>query len=300
MDYPDFEIIILPDEEETVPSGAILKKGNASVRVIPTGPVSPPEKRDIGLKHANGDILAFLDDDAWPEKDWIKKAVENFKDEGIAAVGGPAITCPNDNLRQKAGGEVYASILTSGKFVYRYVQKKRQEVDDFPTCNLFVRKHIMQQLGGFNTCLWPGEDTKLCLDITKKLGKKIIYEPKVLAYHHRRALFIPHIKQVANYALHRGWFVKKYPQTSLKPVYFIPSLFLCALFLGGVSSLFLMPLRAIYLLGLSLYAAIIFLFSVRRHLGLTVLVFEGIIATHLTYGMYFLKGLFLKKLPEEK
>ena len=103
LDYPDFEIIILPDEEETVPSGAILKKGNASVRVIPTGPVSPPEKRDIGLKHANGDILAFLDDDAWPEKDWIKKAVENFKDEGIAAVGGPAITCPNDNLRQKAG-----------------------------------------------------------------------------------------------------------------------------------------------------------------------------------------------------
>ena len=301
LDYPGFEILILPDKEGTVPARAIdnLSKGTVPIRIIPTGVVNPPQKRDMAIPLAKGEILAFIDDDAYPANDWLKNASKNFIDPEVAAVGGPAVTPAYDSLRQKASGLVYSSLLVSGQYSYRYLPKPRKEVDDYPSCNFLVRKSIMQELGGFDTNFWPGEDTKLCLDITKKLGKKIIYDPQVLVYHHRRPLFTPHLKQIASYALHRGYFVKKYSQTSLRLAYFIPTLFLSALIIGAVLSLISVPFRMIYLSGLSLYLFLVFISSIFKDLRLIPLVFLGIISTHLTYGFWFLKGLLSLRLKEE-
>jgi len=312
LDFSDFEILILPDEEfdsavscqlshACRQAGAFSKDYVAkSIKVIPTGKVSPAEKRDIALKYAKGEILAFIDDDAYPRKDWLKNAMKNFSDLQVAAVGGPAITAKEDNLRQRASGLVYASALTSGAYNYRYIPKPKREVDDYPTCNLLVRKSLMQELGGFDTKLWPGEDTKLCRDITKKLHKKIIYDPEVLVWHHRRQLFLPHLKQVARFALHRGYFTKRFSETSLRLSYFIPSLFLFALITGGIFSLVFRPLRPIYSSGLFLYFIIILISSISKELQVLFFVTIGKILTHITYGFYFLKGLLSSKLREER
>ncbi len=275
-------------------------KGTVPVRIIPTGPVSPAQKRDESLNYAKGETLAFIDDDAIPRKDWLKKAMNNFNDPQVAAVGGPAITHPGDTVRQKASGRVYQSPLVSGEYTYRYLPKKRMEVDDYPSCNFLIRKSIMQELGGFNTNFWPGEDTKLCLDITKRLGKKIIYDPEAIVYHHRRPLFLPHAKQVANYALHRGYFVKRYPSTSLRFAYFVPTLLLSAIVAGGILSAFFPHLRIIYFSAFSLYLSLVLLFSFSKQLCLIPLVFCGIALTHLAYGLYFIEGLLSQKLKEEK
>ncbi|MBN1914090.1 MAG: glycosyltransferase [Candidatus Omnitrophica bacterium] len=302
LDYPDFEIIILPDEIETVPAGGRGTCPSERARclsIIPTGPVGPSEKRDKAVDYAQGEILAFIDDDAYPHTGWLKHAVKIFEDPQVAAVGGPAITPENDNLRQKASGLVFASVLVSGDFIYRYLARKRREVDDYPTCNFLVRKTVMRQLGGFNTKFWPGEDTKLCLEITDFLKKKIIYDPKVLVYHHRREVFRGHLKQVSSYALHRGYFVKRYPKTSRRAAYFIPSIFVAGIILGGFFSLFLPAVRWLYLPGLLLYLLLVFIFSLKKDLRLTPLIFFSIIATHTSYGIYFLKGLFSIKLKEE-
>ncbi len=305
MDYPEFEIIILPDESfdsvlPCLPAGrGHRNQGNVHIKIVPTGPVSPAEKRDIALNYARGEILAFLDDDAYPRKDWLKNAINNFAEPMVAAVGGPAITAENDNVRQKASGLVYQSPLVSGKYVYRYLPKRRMEVDDYPSCNFLIRKSIMQTLGGFNTKFWPGEDTKLCLEITKRLKKKIIYDPAVLVYHHRRPLYLAHLKQVANYALHRGYFAKIYPETSFRLLYFIPTLFLFSLIAGAIFSLFLIPIRIIYSLALISYFSLVLIFSISKEPRFIPYLFSGIILTHITYGFYFLKGLLAKKLLEE-
>ena len=90
LDYSDFEILLLPDSE--------VKIDSPKVKVIPTGHIGPSEKRDLALKYATGEILAFIDDDAYPTQTWLKEAVKHFQDEKIAAVGGPAITPPDDSL----------------------------------------------------------------------------------------------------------------------------------------------------------------------------------------------------------
>ncbi len=224
LNYPDFEIIVLPDYP--------IKLSFSNLAVVPTGTVGPSEKRDKALTSSKGEILAFLDDDAFPMKEWLSNAVKYFGNKKVAAVGGPAVTPSSDSLLQKASGLVYSSFLGGGSIAYRYIPKSQREVDDYPSCNFLVRKSVMEEVGGFNCKFWPGEDTKLCKEITNDLNMKIVYAPDVLVYHHRRPLFIPHLKQVWSYAAHRGYFIKRFPETSLRLTYFLPSIFVLSSIFG--------------------------------------------------------------------
>jgi hypothetical protein len=104
---------------------------------------------------------------------------------------------------------------------------------------------------------------------------------------------------MASYALHRGYFAKKYPQTSLKGIYFLPSIFIIGLMLGGIISLYSVFFRMAYFLGLSVYLLLTLIFSFSRELRLIPFIFSGIILSHLAYGLYFLKGLLSRRLKEE-
>ena len=292
VDYPDFEVLVLPDEPVDWGDG---------VRVVPTGPVGPAAKRDLALDHATGDILAFLDDDAYPTRDWLAYAVRHFDDPSVAAVGGPAVTPEPDSPMQKASGHVYASLLGGGNYAYRYVAQSPREVDDYPTCNLLVRRVDFEAVGGFDTRFWPGEDTKLCLDLTQRLGKKIVYAPGAVVYHHRRALFGPHLRQVRSYALHRGYFAKRFPETSLRLSYFLPTLLVLGLVGGALLSVLLPALLPLYGVGVGLYlvAALVSAALTSRSLVWTPVVAAGIVATHVVYGIWFPIGLLTPMLSEE-
>jgi GT2 family glycosyltransferase len=292
----DFEIIILPDEIFSLPTNLQDKR----IKIIPTGKVGPAEKRDIAMKHTLGGILAFLDDDAYPRKDWLKNTKKYFENPSVGAVGGPAVTAPNDSVLQKVSGSFFSSFAGGGNYSYRYIPQKQREVDDYPTVNLLVRKNLMQEIGGFDTFYWPGEDTKLCLDIIKK-GKKIIYAPEVLVYHHRRSILVPHLRQIWNYAIHRGQFVKRLPETSFRLSYFLPSLFILGLFLGPILSVLIPILNTLYLSAVIIYLIFIFASSIvesvmEKKLPLLFLLIPTIFISHLTYGVGFILGLIKKEL----
>lgn len=305
-----FEIIIVTDKKERYPGAKIVSSRE------PT----PAYKRNLGAKIANGEILAFLDDDSYPSKDWLKNASKIFQSPiknqqlTVSGVCGPTLTPPNDNIYQKASGWVLASGLGSGGAgVYRNRVMPRREVDDFPSVNLLIRKADFEKVGGFDIKHWPGEDTKLCLDLTKKLGKRIIYDPGVLVYHHRRPVLVPHLKQISRYALRRGYFAKKFPETSLRVGYLLPSFFAYGLVLGGFLSLAFPIIYPIYYLIFSIYCLLLLisglevLFKEKNVLGvkkfyLAVLVMVSIFATHLVYGLLFPFGFFqkeLKTIPHE-
>ena len=75
LSYSDIEIIILPD---LLNKDCLLHRDSSfsqdqRIKIIPTGPVTPPQKRDIAINHARGEIVGFIDDDAYPVRDWAKK-----------------------------------------------------------------------------------------------------------------------------------------------------------------------------------------------------------------------------------
>jgi cellulose synthase/poly-beta-1,6-N-acetylglucosamine synthase-like glycosyltransferase len=282
LDYKNFEVILLPDEATENLEGT---------KIISTGPVTPGKKRNIGIANSAGEICAFIDSDAYPRRDWLKNAVKNLEDPEIAAVGGPGLTPEGDSLMQKAGGLVLSSFMV-GSLSKRYDSKNACVSDDIHSCNFVARKSVLADAGGWNEKYWPGEDTLICRAI-KSLGKKSIEAPDVVVYHHRHSLFKPHLKQVSRFGEHRGFFVKKFPENSVKLTYFLPTLLIFSLIIGMILSMVFPLFAYVMLFGVSTYlflglsAAIMQVKNPRLLLS----VWLGIIATHVVYGFFFLSGI---------
>ena len=299
--YPGpLEVLVLPDAAPQT-SDFVLRTSYFVLRTLPTGPVRPAEKRNIGIREAKGDIIAFLDDDAAPLPGWLERAARYFAAHpDIASVGGPAITPPDDPWLAQLSGRVYACRLVSGGYRRRYAPGLVCREEDLPSCNLFVRTSVLRDIGGFDTRHWPGEDTLLCQTITKERGLAMMYDPWVMVTHHRRPLFGPHLRQVGRYALHRGVFARRFPATSRKLAYFLPTLLLLGVVFGLPAS-FLHPwLRYAYLGTLAFYAVLVLLFTASPlHPISWLLTAFGVVATHLWYGARFLRGLCGAKLPSD-
>ena len=269
--YQNFEIIIATDK----------KSGK-----------NPAQKRNWAAQKAHGKYLAFIDADAYPEKHWLKNALKQLKPAHIAAVCGPNLTPPNNNLLQQISGFIWSTwIGAGGAGVFRNKEKKKKFVNDFPSSNLIVKKNDFNRVKGFNTLLWPGEDTKLCHDLVYKLNKKILYHPSIKVFHHRRPIFIPHLKQISRFGYHRSLFAKILPKTSRLPGYFGPPLFIPWLIITYFlfSPLFYLSLN-IYLTITAITAMGLILKTQNPLAG--ILFFITVPLTHLTYGLFFLKALF--------
>ena len=292
--YRRFDLVLLPD----APIPDFPERPWLSVR--PTGPMRPAQKRNLGARAAQGEVLAFIDDDAYPRTDWLANAAARIAGpNAIDALGGPGLTPPDDPPRAQLSGLVLASPLVSGNFRCRYfIQGPLRRVEDFPSCNLFVRKSAFEAIGGFREDYWPGEDTLLCADLQTS-GHALWYDPRLVVYHHRRPLFGPHLRQVGRYALHRGHFARRFGLNSRRLSYHLPSLFLLGLLLGPLAIAFLpllaIPYCAIVLLWLGLTGvdALVEAPTPRAILPLWL----GILATHLVYGARFLQGYLAPALP---
>jgi GT2 family glycosyltransferase len=297
LEGQSFEVILLPDQKL---NSSEINTYHFETQILPTGAVSPAIKRDIGAKHSNGEFLAFIDDDAYPSADWLSKVIDLFDDDTVTAVGGPQITPDSNSFWQQVSGAIFLSCL-NGRVVWRYwPATKGFDVDDWPSVNLVVRKKDFFSVGGFDSAYWPGEDTKLCHDlIGARKNNRIVYEPAARVFHHRRAGIGKHLKQIGNYGLHRGFFAKKFPKTSFKPVYFAPSCFFTFALFGWLS-LYSYPLSNLFYVGWILYGLAIIastwsIYHKIKKISVATATIPFMIVTHFWYGARFLQGFVFTK-----
>ncbi len=289
LDSNEWELIILPNELDR------NEWSDDRIKIVSSGRMGPAAKRDMGANIANGEILVFLDDDSYPSHNLLSVASPYFDNEEVVAIGGPAITPSSDSFWQKVSGAVFLSKYSGGN-PERYISiGSVKQVDDWPSVNFMVRRNDFIEVGGFDSLYWPGEDTKLCFDLIEKTNKKILYIPTLLVWHHRRSGLRAHLKQIGAYGLHRGYFAKKYPRTSCKPLYFMPT----ALFLFVIASFLLLWLpeflKIIILTGWVVYGgALLFSFKdITKYEAVNVAICAVfyIFLTHLYYGFNFMRGL---------
>src|SRR5207245_5624913 len=69
LDYPDYEVIVVTDGS-TAATPQIASQ--YQVRLITTKNQGLSAARNIGIRAATGDIVAFIDDDAYPEMHWLR------------------------------------------------------------------------------------------------------------------------------------------------------------------------------------------------------------------------------------
>lgn len=226
------EIIIIIDANQhlyTTIKNHALKYGNSNIKVI----FNPENKglshsRNIGIHHSNGDILAFIDDDAIPCPDWTNEIIKTFlKDDKIGAVTGDVIPVWEDNNMSWFPKELHWMISCS----YTLTPKKEKEIERGFGTNMAFRRKVFQRVGEFNTKLgingknWVGgEDTDMFLRV-KDNGTKIIFNPDIKVYHKISKERI-YIKNLIKRAINGGFSVaimkrlfKYNPSNSTEKVY---------------------------------------------------------------------------------
>ena len=191
-------------------------------------------------------------------------------------------------------GKVYE--LSSSKTGIRYKKgRKKIFVDDWPTCNFFIRKTDFLEVGGFDSRYWGGEDTLLCYELTKK-GKKILYSPDILIFHYQRENLKNHLKQTLFWGIWRGFLIKSYPKNSLKLTFLIPPSFVLWILFGLFLSLFLETFRYFYFGSIFLYLIFLFITGIRtKSFSLFLPVMIVTFFAQFVYGLGIFRGIFSKE-----
>ena len=201
LDYPDFDIWLAPNDPPDTELAERLNLLNRRgiIHVLPTGPGNPSRKRNALMKAIHADYMAFIDSDAYPHRHWLQQGVPLLMDD-IAIVTGPNLTPPNEPLLRRIAGNVMQSRWGFGQAHIRHRRVPRRYVREMPTCNMIIKRDPGIW---FHEELDTGEDMVLCEDYIRN-GKRILYDPNVVVYHHRRKIFLPFIIQFFYYGYYKS------------------------------------------------------------------------------------------------
>lgn len=167
--YPQskFEILVCDDgsTDETQKIVENLAKEYKNLRFLKQKRQGPATARNLGVKNAQGEIIAFIDDDCRPAHDWLENLNQAFEKHPET---------------QGVEGKTIPDCLTSDLFTYQLLNDTGGK---YWTCNIAYKKVALVKVGGFDEefrfshC----EDIDLAYRILK-MGK-IIFTPEVIVIH---------------------------------------------------------------------------------------------------------------------
>jgi GT2 family glycosyltransferase len=145
----------------------------------PFGPGTLASSRNIGLNEVTTDIVAYVDDDAYPRPDWLAELLHPYADPAVGGVGGRVTNgLPGED---NASDEPVGRFLSDGSVVGNFYLDTGLpvEVDHFIGANMSYRRSALLGIGGIID-IYPGtslrEDTGLGLRV-KQAGWKLVYVP---------------------------------------------------------------------------------------------------------------------------
>ncbi|MBU0502981.1 MAG: glycosyltransferase family A protein [Candidatus Omnitrophota bacterium] len=236
--YHPLEIIlaISADDQETCAAIEEIRESVDNSGVIQQVVV---DKQNIvyaenhGLEIARGEIVCFIDDDAFAPDDWISSIVVDFEsDPNTGGVGGPIIPFI-DGAAVIKYTDSFARMSWWGrrnnntdKIPYRL-----EEVYSLRGANMSFKREL---LGFFDENLlpyWRRFEDDVCLTIRGK-GYKIISDPKVRVFHHQvttdRESVVDKTKEMIIGLHHNSIYVKLKHFKGLRKI----AMVCCELFLG--------------------------------------------------------------------
>lgn len=132
----DFEVIVVDDARSSSTPGIIedfRRRSNVPVYLLPGRGKGPAAARNAGWRAAVAEIIAFLDDDAYPADDrWLAESVAELEGSQAAGVSGPVrvpVDYPPTDFQRNV---------------------KKLEQAEFVTCNAFYRRPVLEEAGGFD------------------------------------------------------------------------------------------------------------------------------------------------------
>jgi GT2 family glycosyltransferase len=200
LTYPDFEVLLV-DDGSTDATAAIASEYDVTVISTPNRGLSAA--RTLGAERARGEIVAYLDDDARPDPDWLHFLAWSFLTTDHAVIGGPNIPPDGDGpiafcVANAPGGPVHV-LLTD------------EVAEHVPGCNLAVRRDRLLAIGGFDPRFRAaGDDVDFCWRIQDQ-GWTVGFHPGAMVWHHRRNSLKAYWNQQKGYGKAEALLEAKWP-----------------------------------------------------------------------------------------
>ncbi|MBN1465056.1 glycosyltransferase [candidate division KSB1 bacterium] len=302
LDYPSEHCeLLFVDNNSTDGTKELLQyycEHYAHVRMVVNPIIGIAGSRNMGLKNARFDYIAFTDSDCVVPSHWLAKLVNGFEKYSreelqLAAVGGSNIPPVSKNRFYDVLDIMLDTFLGSHGSVQGRRFNKDRYVPHLPTVNVLYHKPTILRAGGFDVTFGNiGEDRDLSYRL-EQLGYRLVYLTDTAVVHKLRPTWRAWLKNMYVYGKGRMWLMRKHPD-KIDVMLFAPLLLLLSMALPFLS--FLAPYFALPLL----YFPFVFIASVvasfkRSRPGLAVPLFFLYIGTHFAYGIGQVAGILKKR-----
>ena len=157
------------------------------VRIVVSGNRGLSNARNAGVKHASGEIVAFIDDDAVADERWLERLVVVYNDPSVVGAGG--FIRPLWEMHQPAWFPPELNWIIGCS--YKGLPEHRANVRNSIGCNMSFRREIFKKVGYFRTdvgrfgkTLLAGEEPEISMRIRNHIpNSRIIYEPSAVVNH---------------------------------------------------------------------------------------------------------------------
>lgn len=182
------EVLIVVDHNDELLEKAEAELASNLVRVLAsTGNPGLSGARNTGVAAATGAIVAFLDDDACPDTNWLERLVAPFAADAVMVTGGRAIAAWPDD-RPAWFPEEFDWVVGSA---YRGMPTRTSDVRNVLGSSMAVRASAFASVGTFTeglgrvgTLPLGCEETELCIRIQQaNPGARVVYVPESVVHH---------------------------------------------------------------------------------------------------------------------
>lgn len=175
--------IIVADGRSTDNTLSLIKNKYPKVICLDNAFRKASAGRNLGIKAASGDIIAFTDGDCLVDENRIKNIRKAFENEDIDGIGGKVLNAKAENKYEEYWGNLAWNLIMSFPDQPYYVSEKKLN-DAFVTANCAYKKTLLQEIGGFDDFFGNNaEDIDLCWRALDK-DAKLKYVPDVVIYAH--------------------------------------------------------------------------------------------------------------------